>query len=553
MILSWLRRAWSTMLVVACALTIGASPPPAGNPVSDAIRNRVQSISAGKPVVVAGEAISARTLLLEFYRQREYRSAWTERKHIDALLAAIRGVDADGLRPTDYHLDALQRALAPDLASSAPDAKADLDLLLTDGLIRLAHHLALGKVDPEQLDPNWNASRKIGKQTAVEWLTSSLASHDLGAAIDRLRPTRAYYRRLMQTLQWYRGIRDRGGWPTIPAGATLQEGARDPRVGAVRRRLMVTGDLPGSMPADSLLFNSTVAAAVRRFQYRAFLTPDGSVGPATARAMNFSPEQRIDQVRVDLERARWVMHELPSRFVLVNISSFLVYFVDQDSITWRARCQVGKVARKTPIFRSEMTYLVFNPDWTVPAGILNKDILPGLRRGEPVLQRKGLKAYDSKGRVVNPASVRWPSSAKNLPYTIRQEPGPKNALGVVKFMFPNKHSVYLHDTPSKDLFEHDKRTFSSGCIRVEHPLDLAERVLANPTKWSPAEIRKVVDAGKMRTINLDKPLPVLLLYWTVSIDDKGLVRFSDDVYDRDAPVLRALNAPYRFASTQAKR
>ena len=526
-----------------CGILTGASPAAPGDAVSDAIRKRVEALSSGTPVLVEGEALSARNLLSEFYRQREFRPAWTERRDIDALITSIRGVDADGLRPADYHLGALGNALArPGTAS--PSANADVDLLLTDALIRLGHHLALGKVDIERLDPNWNLSRKIGKQTAVQWLSTTMDGHDLEAAIRRLKPSRAYYQKLVQTLRTYRSIRDRGGWPTIPPGEVLLEGDRDPRVVPLRRRLAATGDLVGPRPADSLAFDGLLAAAVRRFQYRSFMNPDGAVGTTTLRALNVTPEQRIDQIRVDLERARWVMHELPPRFVLVNVSSFLVYYVDRDSIQWRARCQVGKVARKTPIFRSEMTYLVFNPDWTVPAGILNKDILPGLRRGEPVLQRKGLKVYDKNGRVVNPSTVRWPSSAKNLPYTIRQEPGPKNALGVVKLMFPNKHSVYLHDTPSKDLFEHDRRTFSSGCIRVERPLELAERVLRDPARWSPGPIRAAVDTGKMRNVTLDEPIPVLLLYWTVSIDDQGLVRFSDDVYDRDAPVLRALDAPY---------
>ena len=547
-----LLRALVLALALAFVFTASAPASVTSDPLAQTIQKRMQALSAGSQVVIAGEAVSSRLLLQEFYKKREFEPAWTERKDADALLDAILRSTADGLRPTDYHLAALERVLEPS-ASTSPEAKADLDILLTDALIRLGHHLAIGKVDPERLDPNWNISRTIRRQAAVEWLASSIGSHDLAAALEGLRPPRAYYRRLTQALQTYQSIRDRGGWPIVPAGSTLHEGERDPRVAPLRRRLMATADLSGSMPGDSTLFDPEVTAAVRRFQYRAFLEPDGSVGPTTLRALNVSADKRIDQIRVDLERARWVMHELPPRFVLVNVSSFLVYYVDRDSFQWRARCQVGKVARKTPIFRSEMTYLVFNPDWTVPAGILNKDILPGLRRGEPVLQRKGLKVYDKNGRVVNPSTVRWPSSAKNLPYTIRQEPGPKNALGVVKLMFPNQHSVYLHDTPSKDLFEHDRRTFSSGCIRVERPLELAERVLGDPAHWDSTQIRKAVETGKLRNVTLDEPIPVLLLYWTVSIDDQGLVRFSDDVYDRDAPVLRALDAPYKASPKKLTR
>jgi len=542
-------RTWAFVLGAACAFVASTPAPASSDPVAQAIEKRIQTLSSGATVVAAGEALSARILLPEFYRQRDFKPAWTSRKDIDAFLVEIRGIDADGLRPADYHVEALGRAMASK-APASPESKAELDLLLTDALIRLGHHLAVGKVDIERLDPNWNISRTIRKQTAVEWLTSTIGSHDMKTAIERVTPPRAYYRRLKETLRTYRSIRDRGGWPTLPAGPALREGDRDPRVPTLRRRLMSTADLAGGMPADSTLFDPSLAEAVSQFQYRSFLDPDGSVGPATGKALNVSPNQRIDQIRVDLERARWVMHELPHRFVLVNVSSALVYYIDRDAIAWRARCQVGQVARKTPIFRSEMKYLVFNPDWTVPPGILNRDILPALRRGEPVLERKGLKVIDRNGRVVNPSTVKWPSSAKNLPYTIRQDPGPKNALGQVKFMFPNRHNVYLHDTPSKDLFEHSRRTFSSGCIRVERPLELAERVLADPATWGPAGIRKTVETGKLTNVTLKDSIPVLLLYWTVSIDDKGLVRFSDDVYDRDARVLRALDAPYRQGTSR---
>jgi L,D-transpeptidase YcbB len=539
-----LLRLGSALLV--CLASLSASTPAPSDPVAATIQKRIQSLRAGSNVVIDGEALSSRVLLPEFYGKRQFRSAWTERRNVDDLLRAIRGVDAEGLRPTDYHLQAIERRLrsAPE-AAALPEAKADLDLLLSDALVRVAYHLHFGKVDPERLDPNWNLSRTIGKDEAVAWLERALSSRDVTGAIEGIKPPQSYYRNLLAALRTYRTIDAQGGWPTVPSGSTLDEGDRDPRVPSIRRRLMITGDLAGPMARDSLLVDGALSESIRRFQYRAFLKPDGAAGPATMRAMNVRPAQRIDQIRVDLERARWVMHDVPSRFVLVNVSSGIVFLVEGDSIPWRARCQVGQVARQTPIFRSEMTYLVFNPTWTVPAGILNRDILPAARRGEPVLQRKGLKVIDRNGRVVNPSTVRWPSSAKDFPYTLRQDPGPQNALGRVKFMFPNRHSVYLHDTPSKDLFEHSQRTFSSGCIRVEHPLELAERILADPARWNERAIETVVQAGKTKNVTLTKPLPVLLLYWTVGIDDAGLVRFSDDVYSRDAPVLRALDAPFQ--------
>jgi murein L,D-transpeptidase YcbB/YkuD len=324
---------------------------------------------------------------------------------------------------------------------------------------------------------------------------------------------------------------------------------RDARVPTVRARLSATGDLPGAVRPGasdtSRVFDPALAGAVRAFQRRHLLADDGTLGAGTLAAMNVPIRTRIDQIRVNLERARWIFHDLADSFVIVNVAAFRTYLVAKGQVVWSARCQVGKEARQTPIFRDDMRYVVFNPTWTVPPGILAKDILPSLQRGDlGVLQRKRLEVIDRQGRVVSPGSVRWSQvRASSCPYTFRQDPGPNNALGRVKFMFPNAYSVYLHDTPSRDLFESPSRAFSSGCIRVEHPLELAERVLADP-KWSAAAIERTVDGGKTVTVNLRRPLPVLLLYWTAFPTGEGRrVGFARDIYGRDAPIQRALEGP----------
>jgi murein L,D-transpeptidase YcbB/YkuD len=298
---------------------------------------------------------------------------------------------------------------------------------------------------------------------------------------------------------------------------------------------------------SSAVYDEALAGAVQRFQRRHGLADDGVVGARTLAALNVGPGARIDQLRVNLERARWVLHDLPERFVLVNVASFeAFYFADRD-LLWRARAQVGRDARRTPIFRADMKYLVLNPSWTVPQGIVEKDILSAGAEAASVVERKGLRVLDRAGREVAPANVTWGRyTARSLPYTLRQDPGPSNALGRVKFMFPNPHLVYLHDTPSQELFERSERAFSSGCIRIERPFELAELLLDDPVNWSRERIDAVVASGETTTVWLDRPLPVLLLYWTALPTLAGPVRYFHDLYGRDPAVLAGLARPPEF-------
>jgi murein L,D-transpeptidase YcbB/YkuD len=287
---------------------------------------------------------------------------------------------------------------------------------------------------------------------------------------------------------------------------------------------------------------------VKRFQQRHGLTPDGAVGPGTLAALNVPVSARIDQIRVNLERSRWVLHEMVGEFVLVDVAGFSVSYFRNDAPVWTSKVIVGRPYRETPIFRSTITYVVFNPTWTIPPGILVKDKLPILRKDPGYLKRNNIRVIDASGREVNPNSVNWSRyGAGNLPpYQLRQDPGDDNALGLVKIMFPNKYSVYLHDTPTKALFDKDERTFSSGCIRVQKAFELAELVLNDPVQWNQATMAEVVKAKAMKTVNLAKPVPVLLLYWTAQPTPDGQVLFRNDVYGRDPATLAALDSDFRL-------
>jgi murein L,D-transpeptidase YcbB/YkuD len=470
------------------------------------------------------------------------------------LLDAIRSAHDDGLDPADYHLAAIEH-LSAELsnAGGAPgDLQADLDMLQTDALLSLANHLYFGKVDPERLDPDWNLDKEFGDLEPVETLTHALEAGNIPGFLAEVRPQHPLYGQLKSALARYRAIAARGGWPSVPDGPKLEKGMRGERVGALRKRLAVTGDGPTATPAVPSQFDEPLEHAVRDFQRRQGLPVDGAVGANTLEALNVPVGARIDQIRVNLERARWVLHEVKGDFLVVDVAGFSAAYVRNGETVWRSRVQVGTPYRKTPTFKSAISYLVFNPTWTVPPTILKKDILPAMRQGGNEVEKRGLKVLDREGHPVDPGSVNWSHyKAGNFPYLLRQDGGPKNALGRVKFMFPNQHSVYLHDTPKKNLFDKPERAFSSGCIRIEHPIELAELLLDNATRWDREKILAAIDTKATRTVFLPRPVPVLLLYWTVFFDEAGHVGFKKDIYERDRAVLEGLGQESRFRARPA--
>ncbi|MFC1800183.1 murein L,D-transpeptidase [Candidatus Eisenbacteria bacterium] len=511
--------------------------------VQDVLRIRVEQIRRSGEFQIGEDFISAVIVLPEFYENRDFEPAWTERHKVENLLKAIRGIQADGLYPWDYHLEGIERLLAEEADGGGGESyiSADLDMLLTDAILRLAYHMLFGKVDPERLDPNWNLSGEIDGLEPAAGLEKALGSTNLYTFIEEFKPDQHFYLRLKDALASYRGIADMGGWGEVPLGKVLKKSEKDERVPILKERLYLTGDLEDIGNDTSLLFGADLEEAVMRFQTRHGLSADGVVGPRTLEAMNVPVSDRIDQIRVNLERTRWVMQDITETFVIVNIAGFMTYYVDDSKIQWEGRSQVGKIYRKTPVFKADMKYLVFNPTWTVPPTILAKDVLPAVQKDVSYLERKNMSVLDRSGKAVNPQGIDWAKyDARNFPYVFRQEPGPENALGLIKFIFPNEHSVFLHDTPSKSLFNRDARTFSSGCIRVENPFELAELLLSDQPGWTREKIAAVVESGKTQTVYLTEPVPVLLLYWTAFPGEDGICNFREDVYDRDPAVLKAL-------------
>ena len=534
----------ASICVALSPVGCGSQPPP--REVEGKLRTQVPAF-VGKPgAAVRGERLLEREAVAKFYESRQYRSAWPSERSTSDLLDAIRDVDADGLKASDYHFDAIQKLVNEQKTAHDPAIQADLDILMTDAVGAIVDDMRYGRVRPASVNPAWNMDPREGAPPLEAELGKVVGADRVRTALQQERPQHFIYQGLVKALADLRKIESNGGWRTIPPGPTLKAGMRGSRVAALRERLQASGELESGRSADSLRFDTAVDRAVKLFQARHRLDEDGVVGKGVLAELNVPVAARIGQVRVNLERARWVLGGLENDFVLVNLPAFKAYLIRGGRNIWESRIVIGQEARQTPSFRATMQTVVFNPDWTVPPTILAEDVLDGMRQGKNVLAEKRLQVYDKDGKEVDPSSIDWDSaSPDNFPYTLKQDPGEDNALGRVKFLFPNKYSIYLHDTPSKSLFESNQRTFSSGCIRIERPLDLAEILLSGQDSWDRAKMEDVIAQGATTNVQLEHPIPVVIVYWTVSVGASGEVRYTKDPYDLDAPLLQALDAARR--------
>jgi L,D-transpeptidase YcbB len=540
-------------LVLAVALS--ASPATAGaeqaqQPVSgeNVLRTIIEEIRLKPAIGVRGTRLIHPDAVARFFETRDFTAAWRLPEGATGALQAIRTMDLDGLTPADYHLAALTAALEAHAKAPSAETSAILQVLIADAAAAMADDVRYGRVRPATLDKRWNVDPRAGTPPLDVTIDQIARSASVDAGVEALKPTHFIYTGLKQALARVRAQAAAGGWPAVAPGAAIKPGGTDPRVAQIRKRLAATGELKATAPIDGATYDADVEAAVKNFQSHHRLADDGVIGKGTIEAMNVSAEARVSQLKVNLERARWVVGGLRDSFVLVNLPAFKAYVIRDRKNVWETLTQIGREARKTPTFRADMKYLVLNPDWTVPPTILAQDVLAGMRKGQNTIARKKLVILDGQGRKVDPASIDWKNATPaNFRYTLRQPPGDDNALGRVKFIFPNPHSIFLHDTPSQELFASDQRTFSSGCIRVANALDLARVLLegqaTRPDAWTAAKIDAALASGQQQTVFFDEPLPVLIVYWTASIGAGGELRFARDAYGLDPPLLRALTTP----------
>lgn len=526
-------RLWFLLIVLS---PLSAYPAALPNDLLEPLRD-------SQVASVDGVSLLSARLLDDFYARRGRELVWGEPARIDALRELAEDSRAEGFDPQDFHLDILRALSAPGTLASLTEAeRASADIKLSDALLRYVHHTRYGKLDPVAVDARHNDRAPIPAEQLLADLEGALQASDFKHFLASRFQRPFWYQALTRALGRYVEQSHLADLPPLPSGNVLVRGSRDPRVALVRERLRLIGvQVPpataGSTPEpgqpdpkwDPDRFDDGLRAQVVAFQKRFGLAPDGAVGPATLAALNqpFDADQ-LERIRINLERMRWLYNDLATDYLFVDVAGYLVHVVRNGEILWTTRAIVGEKGAQTPMFRDTMDHLVFNPTWTVPISI-QKKMGRVSARYTLVDRRTGRKSAGG-------------DASNYRRYRIVQQPGPHNALGRVKFMFPNRHSVYLHDTPNKGLFGRTVRALSHGCVRVQDPVRLAE-LLLQESDWDRARIDRTIGGGRTRYVNLDEDMPVLLYYLTAYADADAGVSFRPDFYGRDQGLREAFASP----------
>ncbi len=480
-------------------------------------------------------------VLQRFYEARGFEPAWldhdTPGKRAKALVQALANADQHGLEPADYATNEILALLDPKTDAD----RAELDIRLSRAALEYGNDLASGRLAPAQVDKEvFIEPKEVDPQRL---LAEVVSAPDVAAYLDGLAPDTPQYDRLKQALAKYKGIAEKGGWNTVSAGDTLKPGVTDPRVAQLRERFLKGGYLAaaGDQPE---VYDEKLGKAVRAFQYDHGLTPDGAVGKKTIAALNEPIQTRIRQMQLNMERRRWMPDDLGRKYVFVNMADFELKLVDEASTIHVARVIVGKPFHRTPVLSAKMTHLVFNPYWHVPHSIASKEILPKIKTDVGYLREKNIRVFSDwsvNAVEIDPAGVDWSRvSRQSFGYKLRQDAGPQNSLGRVKFMFFNPYDVYLHDTPAKRLFSRTVRSFSHGCIRLQNPFALVELLLANQDGWTRVKIDAEIASGQRQVVRLKEPIPIHITYLTAWANKDGSINFRPDIYGRDERLAAAL-------------
>lgn len=458
-----------------------------------------------------------------------------------AILQVLENAETEGLRANDYNIAEVKSLWKRD----TPGQLAQLETQLTLNFIKYAHDVSQGRIIPFKADPKLFAEAGDSHFKPVQIIEEALAAPDIVRYLTDLPPSNEYYRKLRTALQFYRNIARTSDREKIVDGQTLHPGDLDDRVKQVRHYFIQTGDLDLTTENDPR-YDEQLVPVIKKLQKQFGLEEDGIIGRKTLAALNTTPEEIVNKIILNMARWRWQEHKLGQRYIMINIANYDLKAVNNGQEILEMAVIVGKLQHQTPVFSDRIQYIDFNPFWNIPPSIARNEELPELRKDRFYLVNRQVRLFSNwqdDGVELDSTAIDWQSITPREMnrYKLRQDPGPWNALGPVKLVFPNKMNVYIHGTPAQELFEHNKRNFSHGCIRASQPLALVKFALSEEKKeWSMEEIQEIITLGKRKVVNLSIPLPVHITYQTVWVDNLGIIHFNEDTYDRDRKLAEIL-------------
>jgi murein L,D-transpeptidase YcbB/YkuD len=540
----------SVLIVIQCCLLIPTSAIAQSGEgtykLAQAIREQLV-----KDVGFIDEADLVWLDLRRFYTQRRFQPVWFTDTGLNArgklMIQIIKSAQTQGLNPDDYNICFFERHCDDELASQ----RLWVELLLTKSLMKYIDDMITGRLSPEDMNLNWHIEQP--PVDTLAWLEKIVQADDFAQALDSLQPPHEGYQRLHTALLNYLDMQAAGGWPRIPDGPVLQIWDSSEQLPLIRRRLEAEGDLQLGPVENEMLYDETVKLAVEHFQVRYGIEVDGIIGPQTRAAMNVPIEDRIKQMQLNLERWRWLPRDLGERYLLVNTAGYELVVYAHNRVKNVMRIIAGMPDRSTPAVAGPVQSIVFNPYWYIPRKIAINDVIPRQQRNPRFFKSSGIRIFKNHQATLTeipPSRIDWAHvDSDHFPYQLRQDPGPKNSLGSIKIKFANDFALYLHDTPKQWLFQRDSRAFSSGCIRVENAIDLAEYLLQIEKEnvdehdqedenelandWNRQKIREIINSGETVTVPLTSEIPLYLVYWTAWVSNDEHVYFRKDVYGWD--------------------
>lgn len=472
-----------------------------------------------------------------FYNSRANKPVWNSDELRENFFEQITKTENDGLIPADYHQKRLQEL--QETAAKSREQQAKYEILLSDAFFILAHDLYYGKLDPQQLHWIWDVNREPFDFSSL--LGKIEDSGTLENAFKELRPQHEVYSGLMRSLADYRKALETGeeDFNQIPSGEAIEPGDKDQRIPGIATRLQELGFLDNDFEGEGTTYIPKLAKAVEQYQENQHMAADGIIGNTTLKEMNMSKEDRYNQILVNLERWRWYPRDLGAHYILINIPQYKLAVVKDGDTIRNHDVIAGTRERQTPIFSDQLDHIVLNPTWTLPPTIKAEDVIPKAISDASYFSKNNMHVSSPEGEAVDPSSVDW-SSSDALNYTVTQRAGPTNPLGRVKIMYPNQYSIYLHDTPGQSLFDRSQRAASSGCVRVQGAMDLANYVTSDQTAINEGDFDEILASGETTSVKIEQPIQVYHFYWTAWRED-GKTVFSEDVYDMDQKIADALN------------